>query len=221
MANPCAGLTWRRRAPAPTGGPPLAPGALNDSLSARPGPAINPYGAGMPRGAGGPQIFSPQGSNIGTGKEVGSWTNPSTDATPSPQMMADLAKARGLSLPAFLRSNPIAAFLYSTLYSTPAETGEYHPGAHHPGGPPMPVPPAPAPIDPYGPTAMPTASAPLPPIRPTAAPTPTVRPKIDPKAVDLGYYRPSVGNARTPTYVPAGQTQAPDIFRGLLAQRPT
>jgi hypothetical protein len=35
------------------------------------------------------------------------------------------------------------------------------------------------------------------------------------------YYRPSVGNARTPTFVPGGQTAAPELFRGPMTTGPS
>ena len=73
--------------------------------------------------------------------------------------------------------------------------------------PPAPVTDAPAPV-----ATQPPATAPLPPPRPAAP-----QPRINPAQVDLGYYRAGVGNARTPTFVPQGQTVAPSIFRGPLA----
>ena len=47
---------------------------------------------------------------------------------------------------------------------------------------------------------------------------PPPRPVIDPRNVDLGYYRGGVGNARTPVFVPPDQGRtAPPIWRGPLA----
>jgi hypothetical protein len=34
--------------------------------------------------------------------------------------------------------------------------------------------------------------------------------------VDMGYYRAGVGNARSPVFVPQGQTAAPPIYRGPM-----
>jgi hypothetical protein len=48
----------------------------------------------------GPQYFSPQGSNVGTGKEVGSWTNPFTDAfTNGPRIDPSELQGSGWALP--------------------------------------------------------------------------------------------------------------------------
>ena len=99
-----------------------------------------------------------------------------------------------------------------------------------------PIPPPPnAPIDPYGPTAPPPPPGipfrgPVPAYLPQHGPqrAPYIQqgsrggggggggsPAIDPSAVDLGHYRASVGNARTPTWVPGGMdAPAPQIFRG-------
>ena len=92
----------------------------------------------------------------------------------------------------------------------------------------------PAPIDPYGPTPPPPPGVPfrgpvpayLPQHGPQRAPYIQQGPRggggggggspaIDPSAVDLGHYRQTVGNARTPTWVPGGMdAPAPQIFRG-------
>lgn len=83
---------------------------------------------------GGPQMAGPQGSNVGTGKQVGPWTNPFTDAnTIDPREFAG-ASAGGTS-PGGLQSvlsmmaggNPYARAAIAAggvLSPTPADTGE-------------------------------------------------------------------------------------------------
>lgn len=97
-------------------GPP--PSTTGQSLTAQPMPA-----GGPPADAQGPQIFGPQNSTIPPGKQVGPFRNPFTDAsTLDPSQLKGAGS--GFNLPALLRSNPILAGLYATMYSTPAETGE-------------------------------------------------------------------------------------------------
>jgi hypothetical protein len=143
------------------------------------------------------------------------------------------------------RGGPLAAGAYGMgkiIEPQPLNQGERVPfnaqpppptvGSGYPVPPPPPTVgsgyPIPAPPPTVGsgypvPSSSPAATPPLPPPRPTPTPAPAPRPVIDPRSVDLGgYYRASVGNARTPTYVPPGQGRiAPDIFRGILAQRPS
>ena len=68
---------------------------------------------------------------------------------------------------------------------------------------------------------VPAAPQPQPPDARAAAPGRGAGPgsspssKISPSDVDLGHYRQSVGNARTPTWVPGGEdAPAPQMFRG-------
>jgi hypothetical protein len=136
-------------------------------------------------------------------------------------------------LPLLGNLNPMARAAIAgagVLAPTPLNQGETVPFNARPSPSPAPMNPyehrgiAPAPIDPYEihppPSAIAAANTPA--QAGPATPTPPPRPIIDPKNVDLGYYRGGVGNARTPVYVPPGQGRiAPDIFRGLLAQRPT
>ena len=82
--------------PSPGAGAPYGPGGA-PSYGVGPG-GVMPGGGLMGRQAvtpgapsmgypaqGGPQMYAPQGSNIGTGKQVGPWTNPFTDAHINPQ----------------------------------------------------------------------------------------------------------------------------------------
>lgn len=58
------------------------------------------------------------------------------------------------------------------------------------------------------------------PTSPVASAPPAARPSIDPSTVNLGYYRAGVGNARTPTPMLQGQTNAPPIYRGPMTTGP-
>ena len=179
----------------PGGGPASAAGGAppyTDGLSVRPQVA-NPYGAGMPRGTGS-DIISPQGSNVGTGKEVGPWnrfkfTDVPTDQWPQKPPSSNLWGVAAKALPYASRVlGPLAAYFGST---TPAETGEMprQTLGRRPSGPaPAPAPaPVPAPIDPYGPTRTtgPPIGSPAPAVPP---PRPRAVPVAVPQKPNLGYY---------------------------------
>lgn len=63
--------------------------------------------------------------------------------------------------------------------------------------------------------SLPSTPTITPPIRPAATPA-AATPAINPATANLGYYRAGVGNARSPVFVPQGQTTAPPIYRGPM-----
>ena len=159
-------------------------------------------------------IFAPTNSPIPPSKQVGPWTNPSTDASfaPGSPIPGGAAPAPGL-LSFFLnRGLPLPlATLYASVYATPAETGELprQTLGRKPSGPS-------ASYNPLSggsanPGNLPTATTGVfnnPADSPVRAPLPPPRPAIDPARVDLGYYQnprfttidrpnaPAAGNAR-------------------------
>jgi len=77
---------------------------------------------------GGPQMYGPQGSNVGTGKQVGPWTNPFTDAnTIDPREFAGAGGGATSILSALAGGNPYARAMIAAggvMTPSPADTGE-------------------------------------------------------------------------------------------------
>jgi hypothetical protein len=105
--------------------------------------AVTPGAASMGFPAeGGPEIYPPQGSNVGTGKEVGPWTNPFADADPRSWFKADpnatfeAGKPMGANVTGGGGFNPLsllgggnpfaraAIAAGGVMQPTPADTGE-------------------------------------------------------------------------------------------------
>ena len=98
-------------------------------------PAIESSLSGQP---GGSEIIPPQNRTIPSGKQVGAWTNPFTEAhidptTGQPEMLTGpdgiAERNRAAFNPASLirKGGFWPTLIESTLYPTPAETGEYNP----------------------------------------------------------------------------------------------
>jgi hypothetical protein len=125
--------------PSPGASTPYGPGGA-PSYGAGPGGAYVPGGGvtgyqgttpGQPSmgfpALGGPQMYGPQGSNVGTGKQVGPWTNPFTDAkTIDPREFAGAGSGAPSILSALAGGNPYARAMIAAggvMTPSPAETG--------------------------------------------------------------------------------------------------
>ena len=190
------GFQGSPRLTAPAAGPP--PGI---SLS---------NGGGGPPAAGGPTVVPPANSTIPSGKQVGAWTNPFTDAhinpaTGQPEMLTGpggiAEKTAGGFNPLSLLGggNPYwrgAIAAGGVLTPTPAETGEFTPAEpnfvrpdaplplHMPHRPVTPTPGATSmPARPVTPTPITAYPTPTPPPRPRAAGPAAVK-----QQPNLGHY---------------------------------
>lgn len=209
LPNPGTSLPMPQGTP---GGELMPGGGVNGLTGATPGAPSMGYpalGGGALRAPSGPQIIPPQGSNVGTGKEVGPrdwWAWEDADAPWTYRPSFSLSNLLGL----LARGGPIPMAIRGMLASTPADTGELprQTLGRKPSGPGAPVSrgigsDANFPV--MGASGFPTtyaAPGQQPPVPTAPAATtgvfnnpadspvrPPPRPVIDPRHVDLGTYQ--------------------------------